>query len=111
VRALAVGEVRTSDLVAVIWRECRTGLLLGVMLAIVGAVVAGLFVGPDIAVVIGIALIVICGWASTVGGMMPLLAKKLRIDPAVISAPMVTTLVDATGLVIYFLTAQAILGL
>ncbi|GAA1906247.1 magnesium transporter [Streptomyces sodiiphilus] len=111
VRALAVGEVRTSDLLRVIWRECRTGLLLGCMLAVVGLGVGALFVGWKIAAVVGITLVVICGWASTIGGTMPLLAKKLRIDPAVVSAPMVTTLVDATGLIIYFSTAKIVLGI
>jgi magnesium transporter len=111
VRALAVGEVRTSDLVRVIWRECRTGLLLGLMLAVVGFAVGAVFVAPDVAAVVALTLVVICTWASTVGGTMPLLAKKLRIDPAVVSAPMVTTLVDATGLVIYFTTAKLVLGI
>ncbi|GAB2807140.1 magnesium transporter [Streptomyces daliensis] len=111
VRALAVGEVRGSDLLAVIWRECRVGLALGALLAVLALGVGSLFVGPDIAVVVAVALVIICGWAATVGGAMPLLAKRLRIDPAVVSAPMVTTLVDATGLVIYFLTARAVLGL
>jgi magnesium transporter len=111
VRALAVGEVRVSDLLKVVWRECRTGLLLGCMLAGVGFFVGSFFVGFDVAAVVAITLILICGWASTVGGTMPLLAKRLRIDPAVVSAPMVTTLVDATGLVIYFTTAKVVLGI
>ena len=59
---------------------------------------------------VGITLVLICVWAATVGGTMPLLAKRLGIDPAVVSAPMVTTFVDATGLVIYFLIAKAVLG-
>ncbi|NEC15123.1 magnesium transporter [Streptomyces sp. SID8014] len=110
VRALAVGEVRGSDLMKVIWRECRVGLVLGSMLALLGLVVGTLFVSASIALVVGITLVVICGWAATIGGTMPLLAKRLNIDPAVVSAPMVTTLVDATGLIIYFLTAKAVLG-
>ncbi|MBF6185236.1 magnesium transporter [Nocardia farcinica] len=111
VRALAVGEVRVSDLFKVIWRECRVGLVLGSLLASAGLAIAALFVGPRIAVVVAITLVLICGWAATIGGTMPLLAKKLRIDPAVVSAPMVTTLVDATGLVIYFTTAKLVLGI
>ncbi|HZG89845.1 MAG TPA: magnesium transporter, partial [Pseudonocardia sp.] len=110
VRALAVGEVRTSDLPAVLWREVRVGLLLGAMLAAVGMVVATLLVGPAVAAVVAISLIAICTWAATVGATMPLLARRVGIDPAVVSAPMVTTLVDATGLLIYFLTARAVLG-
>ncbi|MEV6051504.1 magnesium transporter [Streptomyces sp. NPDC052107] len=111
VRALAVGEVRGSDLPAIIWRECRVGVLLGTMLATLGMALGTAFVGAHIALVVGIALVIICGWAATVGGAMPLLAKRVRIDPAVISAPMVTTLVDATGLVIYFVTARVVLGI
>ncbi|MGX1807384.1 magnesium transporter [Nocardia sp. NPDC055321] len=111
VRALAVGEVRVSDLLKVVWRECRVGLVLGAMLAAAGLVIGGLFVGAKIGAVVGITLVLICGWAATIGGTMPLLAKKLRIDPAVISAPMVTTLVDATGLIIYFTTAKLVLGI
>ncbi|WP_174184750.1 magnesium transporter [Nocardia barduliensis] len=111
VRAVAVGEVRASDLLKVIWRECRVGLVLGSLLASVGLAIGALFVGPRIALVVGITLILICGWAATIGGTMPLLAKKLRIDPAVVSAPMVTTLVDATGLIIYFTTAKLVLGI
>ncbi|WP_103503372.1 MULTISPECIES: magnesium transporter [unclassified Streptomyces] len=111
VRALAVGEVRTSDMLRVIWRECRTGLLLGAMLAVIGLLVGAVFVGWDIAAVVAITLVIICMWAATVGGTMPLLAKKLKIDPAVVSAPMVTTLVDATGLIIYFTTAKIVLGI
>lgn len=111
VRAVAVGEVRGGDLFKVIWRECRVGLVLGGMLSVVGLVIGGLFVGPKVAVVVGVTLILICAWAATIGGTMPLLAKRLRIDPAVVSAPMVTTLVDATGLIIYFTTAKLVLGI
>lgn len=111
VRAIAVGEIRRGDVLAVIWREWRVGLLLGSMLALVGLVIGYFVVGGQIAVVVGISLILICAWAATVGATMPLLAKQLRIDPAVVSAPLVTTLVDAVGLIIYFLTARIVLGL
>lgn len=111
VRAVAVGEVRGGDLFKVIWRECRVGLVLGSMLAVVGLGIGALFVGPRVAVVVGVTLVLICAWAATIGGTMPLLAKRLRIDPAVVSAPMVTTLVDATGLIIYFTTAKLVLGI
>ncbi|HLS12944.1 MAG TPA: magnesium transporter [Beutenbergiaceae bacterium] len=111
VRAMAVGEVRGSDLWKVIWREARIGLLLGALLAALGLAVGAVFVDFPIAVVVGISLVLICAWAATIGGTMPLLARRLRIDPAVVSAPMVTTLVDATGLVIYFVTARIVLGI
>ena len=111
VRAIALGELRGSDLPAVIWRESRVGLLLGALLAVVGLIVSVVVVGGQIALVVGLSLVAICAWAATVGATMPLLAKRLRIDPAVVSAPMVTTLVDATGLIIYFAVAHAVLSL
>lgn len=105
VRAIAVGEVRARDVFRVAWREVRVGLNLGLMLAVVAAAIAGFFVDWRIAATVAISLVVICSWAAVVGAVMPLVAKRLRIDPAVISAPLVTTLVDATGLIIYFTTA------
>lgn len=111
VRALAVGELRGGDLLRVVWRECRVGLLLGGMLAAVGLVLGAVLVGVEIAVVVAVSLVAICAWAASVGGVMPLAAKRFGIDPAVVSAPLVTTLVDATGLIIYFVTARIVLGL
>ncbi|WP_341718725.1 magnesium transporter [Micromonospora sp. FIMYZ51] len=111
VRALALGELRGSDLPRLIWREARVGLLLGSLLALVGLVVGAVVVDAQIALVVGISLVLICAWAAAVGATMPLLAKRLRIDPAVVSAPMVTTLVDATGLIIYFTVAYLVLAL
>ncbi|WP_022873118.1 magnesium transporter [Nesterenkonia alba] len=110
IRALAINEVRFSDLPRILWREARVGLLLGVLLAAVGFPVASLFYGIDIGLIISLTLLAICLWASSVGGILPLIAHKLKIDPAVFSAPVVTTLVDATGLVIYFLIASAVLS-
>ena len=83
------------------------GLVLGALAFGAGWIVAGIPVG----LVVGISVILVCIWAATVGSLMPLMARALSIDPAVISAPLVTTLVDATGLVIYFLVAGVILGI
>jgi len=110
VRALAIGEVRTTDVLKVAWRECRVGFLLGLMLAVLAFVIATVFVDLKLAIAVAVALIAVCTWAAIVGSSMPLLARRAGIDPAVISAPLVTTLVDATGLIIYFLVAIAILG-
>lgn len=111
VRALAVGEVRAKDALRVAWRECRTGVLLGLMLGTVALIIGSILVDADIAAAVGLSVIVICAWAAVIGATMPLAAKRVGIDPAVISAPLVTTLVDATGLIIYFGIAHAILGL
>lgn len=111
VRALAVGELRIADLPALMWRECRVGLLIGAMLAVVGLAVGVLVGGGRVALVVSLSLLVVCTWATLVGATMPVVARRLGIDPAVVSAPLVTTLVDATGLIIYFLIAHAVLGL
>jgi magnesium transporter len=110
VRAIALGEVRPQDVLRVAWRESRVGLLLGVGLGLVGLVAGWLVASWQVGATVAIAILVVCMWAATVGAVMPLAAKAMKIDPAVISAPMVTTLVDATGLIIYFLVAGLILG-
>lgn len=111
VRALAVGEVRPSDALRVAWRESRVGLLLGLVLGALAFGAGWIVAGIPVGLVVGISVILVCIWAATVGSLMPLMARALSIDPAVISAPLVTTLVDATGLVIYFLVAGVILGI
>jgi len=112
VRSLAVGEIRPHDVWSVVGRELLSGLLLGLMLGVIAfglALILGN--GPDLGLVVGLAVVVICTWANTIGAVVPLLAYRLRLDPALVSAPLITTLVDATGLAIYLLIAQFILGL
>ena len=58
---------------------------------------------------IGLTILAICTWANTIGSIIPLLAQRFKIDPAVVSAPLITTLVDATGLAIYLTIAKVIL--
>jgi magnesium transporter len=110
VRAMAVGEVRYGDLAKIILREMRVGVVLGAMLAAVAFPVVAWFYSVPIGAVIAVTLVGVCTWASFAGGMLPLVAKRLGIDPAVVSSPFITTLVDATGLLIYFLVAYAVMG-
>lgn len=112
-RALAVGDIRTRDVFLVLRREFVTAVLVGALLGFVGFAVAfqGWSVGPGIAAVVGLAIPCIVLWAASVGSLLPLGAKRVGIDPAVMSAPFIATLVDATGLVIYFEIARRILGL
>lgn len=111
VRALAVGDVRPRDTVRVVLREMSTGLLLGVGLALVGIGPAAWFVGWEVASVVASGVIAVCVLATTVGSTIPIVARLVNVDPAVVSAPFISTVVDATGLVVYFWLAQAILGL
>ncbi len=110
-RALAVGEVRVRDLPRVVWQELRVGAVLGMVLGVLGLLVAGLVYGPAIGAVIGLTLLSICMMAAVVGGLMPLIAKRVGADPAVFSNPFISTFCDATGLIIYFTIATAVLGL
>jgi magnesium transporter len=111
IRAMAVGEVRFTDLPRIVWREARVGVMLGTMLGAAVSVPVAVVWGTDFAAVVGFALVTICTWATLAGSALPLLAKRVGVDPAVVSAPVITTLVDASGLIIYFLFAQAILDL
>lgn len=108
-RALALGDVRPRDVVRVLSREVRVGFFLGSILGLVGFAVTSLVYEPRIGLVIGATLIAVCTMAATVGGVMPLLARAIRVDPAVFSNPFITTFVDASGLILYFLIARAIL--
>lgn len=110
-RALALGDVNTRDVVKVLWREVRVGLTLGSVLGAVGLLLVGLWQGWDVGAVIGLTLVSICTLAASAGGMMPLLGKKLGADPAVFANPFISTFVDATGLIVYFMIARAVLGI
>ncbi len=111
VRAMALGEVRIADLPRILRRELTVGLLLGIILGGISLPVVGLVFGWDFAGVVALTLLAICTWASFAGGLLPVLARQVGIDPAVVSAPLISTLVDATGLVIYLLIARTLLGL
>ncbi|OJU42527.1 MAG: magnesium transporter [Microbacterium sp. 69-10] len=110
-RSLALGEVTPRDVLRVLSREIRVGFCLGLLLGALGFVIAGLVYEWHVGLVIGLTLVAVCTVAASVGGMMPLAARAIRVDPAVFSNPFITTFVDATGLVIYFLIAKTVLGL
>lgn len=111
VRALALDEVRFRDVSKVIFREFRVGILLGLMLALIAIIPTSIFFDPKVALVLALSLIVICVISATAGAILPMAAKRLGVDPAVVSAPIITTLVDSVGLIIYFLIAKAVLGI
>lgn len=119
IRAMAVGEVRLRDWFRVMRKELMSGFFLGVILGSVGFVRIWLWqtlhifnYGPYhwfIAAVVGCALIGVVLWGSLVGGMLPFVLRRCGLDPATSSAPLVATLVDVTGLLIYFNVALLIL--
>lgn len=119
IRAMAVGEIRQRDWWRVLLREIACGLLLGIFLGAIGLVRINLWglagwasYGEHyhlIAVAVGAALIGVVLWGSLMGSMLPFILRVMKLDPAVVSAPMVATLVDVTGLIIYFTVAAMIL--
>jgi magnesium transporter len=112
IRALAVGEIDLGDALRALWHELRAGLLLGLTMATI-AYGRALTWGSSqaLAATVALAIFTIVVWANGLGSILPLLAARLRIDPAVVSGPVMSTLVDATGLFIYFTIARLILGL
>jgi magnesium transporter len=96
----------------VLGKEVADGLILGAIMAVVAYGRAELLgTGAQVAQVVNLTIAGICVWSATVAAVLPLLLRRFRIDPAVVSAPLITTLVDGTGLVIYFTIAKRLLGL
>jgi magnesium transporter len=112
IRGIALGEIRVRQAWRVLGRETSTGATIGVLIAVV-AFARALLWGSSmaLALTVSISVLAICAWSTTIGSLIPLMAHRLRIDPAVLSAPLIATLVDATGLVIYFSIAKVILHL
>lgn len=118
IRAMSLGEFRLSEWWLVLRREILSGLALGVILGVVGFTRIAIWqqfshvYGEHwvlIALTVGIALVGIVLWGSLAGSMLPLILKRLGLDPATSSAPFVATLVDVTGLIIYFTVALVLL--
>ena len=118
IRAMAIGEVGLRDWWKVMRREIISGLILGLILATIGVLRIAVWSAfsdmygphwPLIALTVGISLIGVVLWGTLSGSMLPFLLKRLGLDPATSSAPFVATLVDVTGLIIYFAVAGVIL--
>ncbi|NMC12649.1 MAG: magnesium transporter [Chloroflexi bacterium] len=112
IRALAVGDMEIGDALKAIWHETRVGLLLGTAMAGVAFIRALTWGSPStLSITVALAIFVIVVWANLLGAVLPTLASRFKIDPTVVSGPVMSTLVDATGLFIYFTIAKAVLGI
>lgn len=112
IRAMALGEIGCGDVLRVVWREARLALTLGVTMAAATLGWALLLSQPaalGLTVALSVAAVVLVG--STVGALMPLVGRRLGFDPAVFSAPLITTVADTVGLLVYFQIARVVLGL
>ncbi len=120
IRSISLGEVESKDLPWIVWKEIRVAVLCGVILAVCNFVkmllVDRLLMNnPDItvtvALVVCVTLVFVVLAAKTIGASLPIVAKKIGLDPAVMASPFITTIVDALSLLIYFAVASAMLPL
>ena len=113
IRSLSLGEIEYKDTIKVIWKELRVSLLCGATLAVANFVKLLVIdrVGTQIAFVVCTTLIMTVMVAKLIGCSLPILAKKLKFDPAVMASPFITTIVDACSLLIYFKFASLLLGI
>jgi len=112
IRGLATDEIELKDVGKALWKELRVSLLVGTVLAVVNGIrVMIQYQDLQLAIVIGITLIATVALAKALGCLLPLLAKKLKLDPAIMAAPLITTLVDIFSILVYFSIATAIMGI
>lgn len=113
IRNMALGEIETADWLRVLWKETRVAVVSGAALALVNMGRMLLFdgVGMMISATVSITLMFAIVLAAAVGCLLPIGAKRLGLDPAVMASPMITTIVDAAALLLYFMVASVMLGL
>lgn len=113
IRGMAVGEIEPSDILWVFWKECRVGLLCGAILAIVNFLILMIRYPGQELVCLTVVLSMLCTviFAKSIGCIMPILAKVLHLDPAIMAAPLITTVVDACSILIYFNIACGLLNI
>lgn len=111
VRAIATGDLRLGQWARAIGKELAVGIALGVALGGAAAILGLFRGGVEIGIIVGFTMVAIVLTANLIGTILPFALSRFRIDPAVASAPLITTVVDATGLIIYFSIATLVLGL
>lgn len=111
IRGLAVGEISPADTLKILWKECRVSILVSVVLAAMAmAMQLLLFRRPfSVALTISLAMVGTVIISKSIGCTLPILAKKLKLDPALMAAPLITTIVDTCSLLILFLLATSII--
>lgn len=112
IRGLATGDIKPKDWYKVMWKEFRIAMVVGIVLSIISYFKIIYFdkMPNDIALTVSITLIFAVMTAKVVGGALPIAAHKLKLDPAIMASPLITTIADATSLIVYFILAQSIIG-
>ncbi|MDU5535758.1 MAG: magnesium transporter, partial [Anaerococcus sp.] len=111
IRAMATHDIQPSDWVKVVLKEVTVGLICGAALAIVAFLKCYFFdkVAINVALVVSLTILAIVVIAKAIGSLLPIVAEKFGADPAIMASPLITTIVDSLGLIVYFNIAQAIL--
>ena len=112
IRGLATDEIELRDIIKIIFKELRVALLVGALLAVVNGIrIVIMYQNPILALTLGITLVCTVVLAKTIGCTLPLVAKKCGLDPALMAAPLITTLVDTGTILLYFTIATKIFGI
>lgn len=111
IRAMAVGEARPRHFFKIVGKEAVTALALGAVMGSLMFARGAIRGGEEFGLTVGLTVLVLVVWAAVVGAVLPIGLSKLRIDPAVVSAPLITSVIDGTGLIIYFTLAGMLLHL
>ncbi len=112
IRGLATDELEVKDVFKILWKEIRVAVVVGAILTIVnGLRIFIQYKNMQMAITIGISLMATVIMSKTIGCLLPLIAKKLKLDPAIMAAPLITTIVDILSVLVYFNVATLIMGL
>lgn len=110
IRSITLGDIKFKDLIRVLWKEIRVGLMVGSTLGLLNCIRIYLTSGlGSRAIMVGLTLICTTTFAAIIGGTLPIVAKKCKLDPAIMASPLITTIVDVTTLLIFFRVATLIL--
>lgn len=112
IRGLAIDEIQLKDFFRVMWKESRISLLVGSTLALVNGIrILVMYKNPVLALVVGLTLMCTVLLSKTLGCILPMCAKKLNLDPAIMAAPLITTIVDTCSVLVYFNIAMHLMNL
>lgn len=113
IRGMAIGELDTGDALKVFWKEIRISLCVGLILSILNFAKIMFLDGETfiIALTVSLSMLAIIAFAKIIGGMLPIAAKKIGIDPALMATPMISSITDMVSVLVYFLLATLMLGI
>ena len=112
IRSLAMDEIRMKDFFKAWWKEIRVALLVGIILAVVNGIrIMVQYQDLQLTIVLGLTLIITATLSKSLGCILPMLAKKLKLDPALMAGPLITTIVDTCSVLVFFNVAVIIMGI